>query len=231
MINKIKYGESVIVYDLIQSNRRKTSQITINSDGVTVRVPNTKNISDAKEMVKQRAQWIYKKQLQFNSQKVTTFSKNSKLSYKGKEYTIKIIPQSKEKIKLVGGMIEFHIPQKRHTTSQIKSMYDSWMFSKAEIILPKIVQQISNQTKINYSKINIKSLKDRWGSATPTGDINLNSHILKAPKKVMEYVILHELCHIKIKEHSHRFWNLLSKYMPEYERHTKWLDNHGILVA
>ena len=64
MINKIKYGKSVIVYDLIQSNRRKTSQITINSDGVTVRVPDTKNISDAKEMVKQRAQWIYKKQLE-----------------------------------------------------------------------------------------------------------------------------------------------------------------------
>jgi predicted metal-dependent hydrolase len=231
MINKIKYGKSVIVYDLIQSNRRKTSQITINSDGVTVRVPDTKNISDAKEMVKQRAQWIYKKQLQFNSQKVTTFSKNSKLSYKGKEYTIKIIPQSKEKIKLVGNIIEFHIPQKRHTTSQIKLMYNYWIFSKAEIILPKIVQQISNQTKINYSKINIKSLKDRWGSATPTGEINLNSHILKAPKKVMEYVILHELCHIKIKEHSHRFWNLVSKHSPKYQDHTKWLEVNGVSIT
>ncbi len=54
---------------------------------------------------------------------------------------------------------------------------------------------------------------------------------MKAPKRIMEYVILHELCHIKIKEHSHRFWNLLSKYMPEYAKYTKWLDNHGILVA
>ena len=81
------------------------------------------------------------------------------------------------------------------------------------------------------TKINIKHLKSRWGSSTHTGEINLNFNLIKAPKNIITYVILHELCHFKIKEHSHHFWSMIAKYMPEYETYTKWLELNAIKIT
>jgi predicted metal-dependent hydrolase len=73
----------------------------------------------------------------------------------------------------------------------------------------------------------IKNLKNRWGSATKHNVINLNLNLLKAPECVIEYIILHELCHLKIKEHSHHFWDMLHKFMPDYQKKIEWLKRNG----
>ena len=230
MIKKIKYGNSVIQYNLIKSKRRKTSQITVTLDGVTVRTPQTKSAADVKRIIQKRLQWIFKKQLHFAKHKKPVFSIKSTLSVQGKDYKIHIIPTSTEKTRLVGHTIEFHIPQKRHKTKQIKAQYQAYLEKRAKVLFPKLVEEFANKVGKYPSKINIKQLKDRWGSATPTGEINLNSNLMKAPKSVIRYVILHELCHFKIKEHSHYFWNLIGKHMPKYEESVKWLDVNGIRI-
>lgn len=79
-------------------------------------------------------------------------------------------------------------------------------------------------------KINIRKLKSRWGSATKDNVINLNENLLMAPKEVIDYVILHEICHLKIRDHSYRFWYLLKKFMPSYLDQKKWLEIHGGVV-
>ena len=92
----------------------------------------------------------------------------------------------------------------------------------AHLLFPKLVQELARKVGVHPSKINIKQLKDRWGSATHTGEINLNYNLMKARRHVIKYVILHELCHFKIKEHSHHFWNLIAKHMLKYEESVKW---------
>jgi len=230
MIKKIKYGNSVIQYDLIKSKRRKTSQITVTSNGVTVRIPQTKTTADVKRIIQERVQWIFKKQLHFAKQKKPVFSINSTLSIQGKDYKTHIIPNSTEKTRLVGNTIEFHIPQKRHKTEQIKTQYRAYLEKRAKALFPKLIQELARKVGVHPTKINIKQLKDRWGSATPTGEINLNYNLMKAPRNVIKYVILHELCHFKIKEHSHHFWNLIAQHIPEYEKPIKWLEVNGIRI-
>jgi len=231
MIKKIKYGNSVIQYNLIKSKRRKTSQITVTSDGVTVRTPQTKTTADVKRIIQERVQWIFKKQLHFARQKKSVFSIKSVLSVQGRDYKIHIIPNSTEKTRLVGNTIEFHVPKKKHTVKQIKAQYQAYLEKRAKVLFPKLVQELARKVGTSPAKINIKQLKDRWGSATPSGEINLNSNLMKAPRNVIKYVILHELCHFKIKEHSHHFWNLISKHMPEYEESVKWLEVNGIRIS
>ena len=80
---------------------------------------------------------------------------------------------------------------------------------------------------IKPPQVIIKNLKNRWGSATKDNVINLNVNLLKAPEKVIEYIILHELCHLKIKEHSHHFWDMLHKFMPDYQVKVEWLRING----
>lgn len=180
MIKKVKYGNSVIQYDLIKSKRRKTSQITVTTNGVTVRVPQTKTSLDVKNMLEGRLQWIFKKQLEFRNRK----------------------KQRAEQLKII----------------------------HRESFLEKRVNILASKIGVTPSKIVIKSLKGRWGSATENKVITLNSSLLKAPKKVIDYVIIHELCHLKIKEHSPRFWNLVGKHMPKYEESVKWLEVNGIRI-
>jgi predicted metal-dependent hydrolase len=76
-------------------------------------------------------------------------------------------------------------------------------------------------------RIAIKNLRNRWGSLTKNGVLNLNLNLVKAPEDVIDYVILHELCHLKIKEHSHHYWDLVRKFMPNYQDKIEWLNVNG----
>ena len=96
--------------------------------------------------------------------------------------------------------------------------------------LEKRAQKLASKIGIKPSKIVVKPLKNRWGSATEKGVVTLNSHLLKAPKDVIDYIIIHELCHLKIKNHSFRFWNLVRKFVPNYEEKKEWLEKNSKVI-
>jgi predicted metal-dependent hydrolase len=73
----------------------------------------------------------------------------------------------------------------------------------------------------------MKNLRNRWGSLKKNGVLNLNLNLVKAPEDVIDYIILHELCHLKIREHSHHYWDLLHKFMPNYYDKIEWLNVNG----
>ena len=79
-----------------------------------------------------------------------------------------------------------------------------------------MVEKYSKKIGVGVKGMTIKNLKNRWGSLTKSGAINLNLNLIKAPEDVITYIILHELCHLKIKKHSHHYWDMLHKYMPNY---------------
>ena len=126
-----KYGEVTIPYNIIKSGRIKTSQIAIDKNGVIVRIPNTKSIEQTKLMVLQKAQWIFKKTLQYKNQipqiPQITFKKYSTIPYKGKNYSFEVILGGSVGVKLVKNIIQFHITQKKHTIPQLKQMYQKWL--------------------------------------------------------------------------------------------------------
>ena len=88
-------------------------------------------------------------------------------------------------------------------------------------------ERLAPRIGVRPSKISIKSLKTRWGSATSNGAITINSRLLRAPKDVIDYVIIHELCHLKIRGHSSAYWNLVGIHMRDYEKKIEWLGKYG----
>ena len=97
--------------------------------------------------------------------------------------------------------------------------------------LLKRVNSYAGKVGIIPSKVNIKKMRTRWGSASKNNVINLNEHLLKAPKGAIDYVILHEICHLKIRNHSHRFWELVQKFMPNYMENRKWLEVNSARIV
>jgi predicted metal-dependent hydrolase len=78
----------------------------------------------------------------------------------------------------------------------------------------------------------IKKLKKRWASIGKNGDtINLNSNLSKTPEDIIDYIIIHELCHLKIKGHSHHFWDLLHKFIPNYREKIDWLKTNEASIV
>ena len=91
--------------------------------------------------------------------------------------------------------------------------------------LEEHVWAMASKMNLKPSKVMVKSLKTRWGSCTKTGVITINAVLCKAPQSVVNYVIVHELCHLRFPDHSWRFWNLVSRHCKNYEQQVKWLGS------
>ena len=89
------------------------------------------------------------------------------------------------------------------------------------------VERYSKRLGVKVKRITIKNLRNRWGSLNKNGILNLNVNLVKAHEDVINYVVLHELCHLKVKEHSHHYWDLLHKFMPNYQDKIEWLKING----
>ena len=178
MISKLRYGNSVIKYNVVKSKRRKTSEIRVDDTGVEIRTPITKKDSEIQDIINNKKQWIFKKQLEF-------FDRKKRRKIKTKTKT----PEYLEK--------------------------RAWKLALKIGVKPK--------------KIVVKNLKSRWGSAGKTGTITLNQALTRTPPRIIDYVIIHELCHLKIKGHSNRFWNLLYTHDKNYPSKIKWLETNKII--
>ena len=235
MINKIKYGNTTIQYELIKSNRRKTSQITVTPAGIIVRIPENKSDLDTKSMIQKKLPWIFEKQKYYSQQifqsPQTIFENDSVVPYLGKNYKLVILYSNIQKVTKFKNIIKFHIHNKKYTNLHIESMYQNWLKSNAELYFNRIIQKYISIMNVKPTKITLKNMINRWGSTTKKNEINLNINLMKAPINVIEYVILHEMCHLKIKQHSHYFWSMLSSYMPEYKTNVNWLEINGIRIT
>ena len=236
MIRKVKFGNATIQYSIIKSNRRKTSQITVDKDSVVVRTPISKSISEIKEIVDSKKQWIFRKRLEFQKRNSVilkpTYIAGSKLPYLGRSLTLKILKNKKtESVSLKKDTIIVSIKSKRSSKVLVKKLCQEWLMKKSSHVFSTRINKISKKLKLKPKKIIIKNLKDRWGSATSDNTINLNVNLIKAPSSVIDYVILHELCHLKIKGHSDKFWQMVKKFMPNYDEQKRWLELNNVIVS
>lgn len=99
--------------------------------------------------------------------------------------------------------------------------------NKAKEIIPKKVEKYAKQIGVTYGNIKIKKQKTCWGSCSKKGNLNFNCLLMLMPDNVVDYVVVHELCHRKEMNHANTFWNEVGKIIPDYKLHREWLKNNG----
>jgi predicted metal-dependent hydrolase len=237
-----QYGTRKIDYILIKSKRRKTSEVIVDKDEITIRAPFDKSISEIEKILDDKIRWILKKQREDEDSPremiSPTFLPDSTVPYFGKNYTIKIMVRDKEEkqnsIEIVNDNLlvfveAFDIHMKKDILkNKIRYLYNKWLNQKAkEIFIIKII----NYSKIlgvhPPEKIVLKNLKNRWGSVTKKDTLNFNRNLIKAPDDIINYIIIHELCHLKISGHSHTYWNFLKQFVPDYQKKIDWLHRNS----
>ncbi len=154
------------------------------------------------------------------------------IPFQGQQVGIQIKPTSFKKIKieLNRQKIMLHLPVKipeAEASEQIRLALIACLKSHALQEVKNIVDKYAWQANLYPRFIRIKTQKTRWGSCGAKNDINLNWLLILAPKEVMEYVVVHELCHIKERNHSSNFWQLVEAHLPDYKIQRKWLKHNG----
>jgi predicted metal-dependent hydrolase len=231
------HGDQKIEYTLFRSKRRKTSEIMVDEDQIIVRVPSEKSSDHADKLVHGKIRWIINKQKEYRQKRpeITkpTFFDGSKVPYLGHNYEIRIIKDrnnNNDRIELENDKFVVTLSSKSSQNgddNRIKLLYEDWLYHQAKNIFEKRIKRFGSKIDVSPKKIVLKNLRNRWGSVTKEGTINLNYNLIKAPDEVIDYIIIHELCHFLIKDHSHRYWNLLKAYVKDYKRKIEWLEING----
>lgn len=94
-------------------------------------------------------------------------------------------------------------------------------------VIPDKVKYYAEIMGVTYGRITIRDQKTRWGSCSSKGNLNFNCLLMLMPDKVLDYVVVHELCHLKQMNHSKKFWKEVERYMPDYPNYKKWLNENG----
>lgn len=227
--HNITFGNNKINFSLKYSNR-KTLGIKVLPDAtVVVTAPVNSKKPEILKKVKSKAPWILRQQLNFQHYHPFTpprkYINGETHLYLGRQYKLKIVESCLNSIVLYRGQIIINVT-KTHSDHIEKSLKE-WYRNKAAKIFSEILNssfpKFSNY-KISFPVIQIRFMPKRWGSCTPAGKIILNPELIKAPKTSIEYVIIHELCHLVHPNHTNSFLNLQFKMMPDWKKWKNQLE-------
>lgn len=223
MKEKIQYGNTLIYYNL-EFVERKTLGIKVYPDkSVNVLAPHDSAIEKIREKVKNKASWIIKQQDFFLSFHPLTperkFISGETHLYLGKQYRLKLHIAKNEYVKLAGGYINVYV-KNTEDKKAIQEILKEWYKEKAEQHFNQLFNDLKPISKGFYQEepiLTYRWMQKRWGSCDKNGKIHLNIELIKTPKKCIEYVIVHELCHLKFLNHSNAFYTLLQKVYPDWK--------------
>lgn len=227
----VNYGNQLIKYELRYTNR-KTLGIAVYPDlNVVVTAPQKAEQDKVQQKVYSKARWILKQLRKFEKyqplSKPKEFVSGETHLYLGRRYLLKVEKATKESVKLKGR----HLIVKTKSPNKAEELVLDWYRLKAKTHFSRIVDDIIPQFEkydIRIKEIVIRKMQKRWGSCTKEGVITLNLHLIKAPKRCIRYVILHELCHLIYHKHDAGFYNLLNSKMPNWE---KWKERLEITLS
>ena len=204
---------------LFKSVRAKSLNITIKPFyGVRVSVPQTISFKKAKSIVEQRMDWIKKNlpRMQKAEDLFTVFDWNTEFSTR--EHSLNLIQSKKDVLKstIRNGLIKIDIPKgieilTNEVQSEIRKGIENAWRKEAKSWLPNRVEELAKEHGFSFKKVAIKNAKTRWGSCSSDNNINLSLHLMRLPNYLIDYVILHELVHTKVKNHSPHFWQYLDQ--------------------
>lgn len=231
MKSSIQFGSKTIDFQL-QFSERKTLGVTVTPEmEVLVKAPNNTPLELIQERVKKKAPWIIKQQSFFLSfqpkMPQRKYVSGETHLYLGRQYRLRILIGQEETVKLKGKFIEVTTLDKHRTKALLTEWYLQRARQKFHEFANPLIEDFKKY-KVEPSSIVLRNMSARWGSCTPKGKIILNPELIKAPKGCIEYVVIHELCHLIHHDHTQKFIDLQTKEMKDWE---KWKQKLEKLLA
>lgn len=214
-----------IKIDKIIKSKRKTLAIEINSYGnVIVRTPLKIDSKTISKILEKKSSWIEKsrKKILQNQTPRKKFENGEYFLFLGEKFELNI---KEQKEKLIFDNEKLLLSENKK--SSVKQVLTNWYKEKALEIFKEKIERLSYQYNFKYAKMKVSSANRQWGSCNAKNNISLTWRLIMAPNEIIDYVIIHELVHTKIKNHSKTFWTSLENIIPDYKIRRKWLKTKG----
>lgn len=223
-IHIVQFGSAVIEYELDFQDRKNLTIKVYPDCTVKIIAPFDSPLEKIEKQIKKKAPWIIKQQREFLSYQPFTperiYVNGETHLYLGRQYKLRVEKDNKNEVKLYRGRITVLCKDENKAKEILNKWYREKAFIHFEEVLTKVLP-LFKKYEIIKPELHIRSMEKRWGSCTPNGKIILNPELIKAPKGSIEYVIIHELCHLVHHNHTKSFYDLQEFMMPDWK---KWKE-------
>lgn len=218
------------IAEVIRTNRRKSADIRVEEGAVSIVVPTNTSGEKIDQLLVAKRQWIKEKialQRELNPASTKQYVSGEAFPYLGRNYRLKVETGSFAPVKLLNGRLVATLPKGDERPYMIRNALVRWYKRQAEQKLQEKVKRFAPIVGVEPAGVGIRTFKSRWGSCTARGKLEFNWQIMTAPNRMVDYVVIHELCHLIRHDHSPEFWREMARVMPEYQQCREWLREHA----
>ncbi len=217
----------------IVRSRRKTIALIVQSDGsLLVRAPLRVTQRQIMDVVQQQAEWVRTRQEAARQRAAAAppkaFVEGEIFNYLGQPYRLVIANAARPALALDAQAGQFRLV--RAAQPGAAALFDAWYRRQARQVFTERVAFYARQIGLQPQKLRISSARTRWGSCSSRGTLSFTWRLVMAPLPVIDYVVVHELCHLQVRNHSKDFWNKVRAIMPDYKERARWLRVNGHLL-
>lgn len=218
------------ISEIIRSNRKSFS-LEVKPDGsLLVRAPKSASKSQIFALVAGKADWIRKAQArvarQYPARQPLTFTPGETFWYLGQQYPLRLTDRQRPPLELDGSFL-----LSRSAQSHAKETFVAWYREETRAITQSMIEKYSQLYPFKVNQVRITSARTRWGSCSGKNNLNFTYRLAMAPLNVIEYVVVHELAHLKHRSHSKAFWNEVGMIKPDYRKDREWLKKNGFFLT
>jgi predicted metal-dependent hydrolase len=201
----------------------KHARVRVNEEGfVRIIVPLVFPDDDIERLIQKKQVWIDKNLKFFRQKSKINLQRNQLLLY-GNRYSYFYDTKYEQKV-----IIDHEFKTIRAKRDLLKiSIQETWYRDIAKKHLTKRLPELSEKLNFKYKKLYIRNQRRKWGNCSKNQNVSLNWRLIKAPNFVIDYIIVHELIHTVVMNHSHKFWTMLKSHYPAYRQAIDWLDKYG----
>ena len=231
----IGFGDSRIHYQVVRSRRRhKTIEVTVDQPGlVTVAAPADTSTDQIEATVRRRAGWIIRHDgAAAAAPPPRRFVSGESLPYLGRSVPLTVRRGDLDRV-----AVRFHhwqfdvdVPQPldgEERRAAVRSAFEAWYRERAAAKLPPRVQRIAGLMGVRPSAVLIRDQRRRWGSCAPDGTLRLNWRAIMAPPAIVDYIVAHELAHLRVRPHNAEYWGVVGQAIPDYPLRRRRLRELG----
>lgn len=227
-MNSVEHKSGEIRYKVIRTSRKKTISIHVTPDSVTVRTPKWISEKNIRGLVEKKSRWIVLRQALIRQHKMhyppRDFASGESFPYLGRQYRLKVILTEKgipPTCLLINGLFCVTVGEdlgKKEEKLAVQNALSEWYKAQAENKIWKQLPLFAEKLGRWPTSIIVKNQKSRWGSCSRTGVLRFNWKIIMAPVSVLDYLIVHELCHLFHQDHSPAYWRKVQTILPDYKK-------------
>ena len=215
----------------VERTRRRTVAIYVRPYGVAVRAPKRASDREIRAFVLKKQKWILKKldEVRKRAAEVPrhTYLDGDIFQYRGEPVTLRVCASPEGGARSHAAVSGSEIVVNSGSVSDAEAVLRKWYLSEARRILNQRVTFFSRELGVTPLRISVRNQSKRWGSCSSKRNLNLNMRLVMAPPDILDYVVAHELCHLKFLNHSAGFWRTLGGVMPDYAKRRDWLRKNG----